>query len=290
MTGLQMLQAVLNLFRPFLKSGSIDKKKAEFIKKALKEMNPLFYSPMTQDLILQPLKRVTINKYLFEGNNKRIFEIDKLKYPPSCKVKKNGRANYIGQSILYATFNPVTAIKEMKPDENDLVTISTWKQNEKDYSLKISPIFKITSLDNITHNELSLKFKQDFETFSKRFSKEDAEQIDELLSFIAECFSKEVEYGNNYDYIMSAYFANKILFEYWDGNIDAIIYPSVPERLTSPNIAIKPEIFDNYFELIEVEESVLISKPNESNPNYVFLGSNRSRAFDTKTNTIIWEK
>lgn len=290
MTGLQMLQAVLNSFRPFLKSGSIDEKKAVFIKKAFREMNPLFYSPMTQNLILPPLKRVTINKYLFEGHNKRIFEIDKLKYPPPCKVKKNGRANYIGQSILYATFNPVTAIKEMKPDENDLVTISTWKQNEKDYSLKISPIFKITSLDNITHNELSLRFKQDYKTFSKRFSKEEAEQIDELLSFIAECFSKEVEYGNNYDYIMSAYFANKILFEYWDGNIDAIIYPSVPERLTSPNIAIKPEIFDSYFQLIEVEESVLISKPNESNPGYVLLGSNRSRAFDTKTNTIIWEK
>ena len=102
----------------------------------------------------------------------------------------------------------MTALNEMKPNENDLVTISTWQLRD-DYSLRICPIYKVTSLDDQIHNELSLKFKMYHDDFLKMYDKEEAEQIDELLTFITQCFMKEVEYGNTYDYIMSAYFANK---------------------------------------------------------------------------------
>src|SRR4051812_34739070 len=115
MTGLQQLQSVLNSFRYYLKSGSINEQRANELKQALKEGIPFFCCPMTNKLIFPDLKRVTINKYLFGGKNISIEDIDKLKYPPSDNVTRNGRANYIGQSALYATFNPLTALNEMKP-------------------------------------------------------------------------------------------------------------------------------------------------------------------------------
>ena len=80
------------------------------------------------------------------------------------------------------------------------------------------------------------------------------------------------------------------MHDYWNGNIDAIVYPSVPERLLSSNIVIKPDILDNHFDLIEVEESVVTSTPNPKNSGYILFGTNYSKTFDFPADKILWDR
>jgi hypothetical protein len=286
MTGLEICRNVLNSFRPFLNKGSINNEAiSKWLVESLDKSIPFFSSPIF-DMRFPELQRLSVNKNLFGGENKRIYEIKYLGNPPPGIVKKFGRANLIGQSIFYSTLNPLTAIKEIKPNVGDLITTSIWKQKEDDCFLKISPIFKITTLNGDVHNELSLKFKASYENSLKKLDKELAEQIDELLKFVADCFAKEVEYGNNYDYTLSAYYADKILNKFQDGTIDALVYPSVADKLDFSNIAIKPKILNTHFELYQVDEGIVTGLPNAPGGGFTIEGTGWSRTFED--NKISW--
>lgn len=286
MTGLDILKTVLSTFRPFLTKGTITEATALWLTNNLDKAIPFFSTPIFEMRFTQ-LQRITINKNIFGGSNKRIDEIAFLKYPPPNKVSRYGRANLIGQSVFYCTTNPITALNEMNPQIGDLITTSTWKQKEDDYKLRISPIFKNTSSDGKVHNELSLKFGIAYKNVLRHHTKEVAEQIDELLQFMADCFAKNVEYGNNYDYALSAFYANKILYQFQDGSIDALVYPSVADRLDFSNLAIKPTILDQHFELERVNEGVLIGIPLGKGGGFMIEGTGWSKMF--KGSKIIWK-
>lgn len=286
MTGLEVCKQVLDGFRPFLTKNSITAASSKWLYENLDKAIPFFSSPIFE-MRFPELQRITINKNLFNGTNKRIEEVQFLKYPPADKVSKHGRANLIGQSVFYSTSNPITAFKEMKPQIGDLTTTSIWRQKEDDYYLKISPVFKITSLNGVVHNELSLKFKVAYEETLKQHDKETAEQIDELLQFVADCFAKEVDYGNNYDYTMSAFYADKILNKFEGGTIDALVYPSVADRLDFSNVAIKPTVLEEHFELYQVDEGVVVGVPDAPGGGFHISGTGWSRTFDN--GKIIWK-
>lgn len=288
LTGLQMLQSVISPIRMFLQKNSIDEFKAKWIKQYLDSTVPFFSSPVFENMVFPELHRITINKRLFkeEKDNLRLTEIRQLKYPKPEQVLKNGRANFINQSMLYAAVNPLTAINEMKPDIGDLVTTTIWKQKENTF-LVICPIFKKTSVDNICHNEMSLRFNISYEHELKQHSTNKAEQIDLLLQFMADCFAKDVDYDNNYDYFLSAYYANRI-YKFYGSKIDALVYPSVADRLEFSNLAIKPEIFDSHFEPYEVIEGVVVEKPNYINNNgYQIKIMGKTKNFENEL--IIWK-
>ena len=285
MTGLEICKSALNSLRPFLVKGSINEATSKWLHNNLDKLIPFFSSPIFE-MRFPKLHRITINKNIFGGNNQRIEEVKFLKYPPADKVSKHGRANLIGQSLFYSTSNPITAIKEMKPKVGDLITTSIWRQKEDGYYLKISPIFKITSLNGVVHNELSLRFKMAYGNALKQHPKDTADQIDELLQFVADCFAKDVDYGNNYDYTLSAFYANKILFQFQGGSIDALVYPSVADKLDFSNVVIKPQVLEQHFELSEVNEAVVASLPNGPGSGFVMEGSGWSRKFDN--GKILW--
>jgi hypothetical protein len=281
MTGLDIFKQKLYLLRPFLMTGSIDEGRIKFLKPTLDQIITFIASPIFDEMRFEKIQRVTVNKNLFNGANERINDINLLKYPPA-KFANYGRANIKGQSILYATCNPITALNEIKPNVGDLITVSTWTILENE-TLSVVPIFKITSKDNISHNELSLNFLNEYEKLRKTLSKEVAEQSDELILFIAECFAKKVEYGNKYDYFMSAYFANRIFTEF---NIEALVYPSFPDKLVFSNIAIQPQSFDNKYSLSNVEECFVIESPRENGHFYNLKRINSTKEFHK--GKILW--
>lgn len=286
MTGLEVCKAVLGSLRPYLVKGSIDEARSKWLHDSLDKMIPFFSSPIFE-MRFPEVQRITINKNLFGGDNKRIEEVAFLKYPPADKVSRHGRANLIGQSIFYSTSNPITAMKEMKPKVGDLISTSIWKQKEDEYFLKISPIFKITTLNGVVHNELSLKFKTAYQQALKLHNKETAEQIDELLQFVADCFSKEVEYGNDFDYTLSAFYADKILNKFEGGSIDALVYPSVADKLDFSNVAIKPAVLEAHFDLFQVDEGIVVGLPDAPGGGFLIEGTGWSRNFNN--GKIIWQ-
>ncbi len=234
----------------------------------------------------ETLERVTINNRVIE-KNKRIKNIKFLKYPPAENVTKYGRCNLPKQSVFYGSTMFMTAMNEMQPRVGDLITKSIWKLKEE-HTLKLCPIF-YRQPTNGTHNPNSYRLEKDFLKLVKNnFLENLQEVVINLSKFIAYHFSKFVHHKKNKDYIFSAYFANEILNEFDNGSIEGIMYPSIKSHLSFENIAIKTDIFDKYYELSEVYESVVIKDPSDGGKGYGMSGINDCKKFDFKNDIILW--
>lgn len=115
-------------------------------------------------------------------------------------------------------------------------------------------------------------------------------QIDDLVQFIADAFTKRIKAGQHLDYIFSAYFSNKILYELENGSIDAIYYPSVKDGLTFENLAIKPHVFDKTYYLAEVFEDFVVQDLESGAGGYLFNGISDCKSFDYGSGKILWDK
>jgi len=235
------------------------------------------------------VERITINKRVLD-ENKRIKCIKHLKYPPSELVTKYSRCNLTGESVFYGTFNILTAIAEMKPEKGDIITRSIWCCNS-DKQLKYCPIFYHQPTNGEVTNPRSRHYKFMFEQeLKKTYSDSNIREfIVELNKFISEQFSKPINTGNHRDYIFSSFFSSKILNEMENGSIEAIHYPSVKEDLSLDNIAIKPDVFDEYFQLSEVSESIVHSLPTSRSSGHVLHGTGDTKKFDYSSDKIIWD-
>lgn len=276
------LMELMPLFR-FLQKNSIQEGHIDQIQKKLNSI-PFFTSLMLKSKV-SGFQRVTINKRIFGGKNIRIEDIGFLKNPPEKLVSRYGRANLPKQSVLYATFDPLTALSEMRPEVGDLVTTSTWKL-KTDYDLCYSPVFKNSTRDGIIHNEMALRSSLEYKNELRKHDEETARQIDLLIKFMADCFAKDVGQDNHYDYFMSAYFANKIFYNFENGEVDAILYPSVRQSLTLTNISLKPEVFERNYQIELVEEGIVTGIPAQIG-GWTFKGTGYCKKFDG--NKILWK-
>jgi len=247
-----------------------------------------FFAHLHSKNVFPELIRLTINRNVL-GYNRRIRKISQLKYPPAEKVTKYGRCNLPGQSILYATYPQITAFGEMKPSIGDLVTISHWKLRQPDSLLSFCPIFKNQPKGENMINPRTFEYNKIYLNKTKDYPTHFRQQMDDLIQFIADGFTREVKPANHLDYIFSAYFSNKILNEFENGTIDAIYYPSVQDGLNSENLAIKPKVFDQMYALSEVHDQVLTNTPETGFRGYFGEGFDRCKKFDVESDGIIWD-
>ena len=244
----------------------------------LKLFKPLHFA---FNKVIPDLQRLTINKKLSNNNNETITKLDDLKNPPDEIVKKlnsYGRANLKNQSVLYASFILPTLIKETNPDVGDLVTISKWRLKNEDTPLIVSPI-----IDYAKCNDYQLRIE--FEKALLQEPKEWQVMIFQHYCLTAKHFGKYIEKGKDINYIFSAHFADKIFHEIYDGKIEAIIYPSVQDAGTTSNIAIKPYVFNEKYNIDEICESVVFSNNGYS----LFLKAIKSTHKVDSDGKIIWE-
>jgi hypothetical protein len=246
-----------------------------------------FFSNLVLVGIFDELKRITINKNVI-GSNKRIHNIKYLKYPPSDKVKKYGRCNLPGQSVFYSSFLTFTAMDEMKPRVGDLITETTWKV-KAEQPLIYCPIFKNQPTEENILNERTLKINQLYENKIKDYPEYTRKQIDTLVQFVTDAFTKRIHPNNHLDYIFSAYFSNKIFHEFENGKIEAIYYPSVQSRLSFENVAMKHNVFDSKYELVKAKDSLCVTDPSDGRSGYFFEGLAECKSFDYASGRILWE-
>jgi len=282
MEGYQILEYKLKPLRKYLEKNSISENDLSLIKTILQEITLL--SSLMYRQRIDGFQRVTVNNWIKDVNG-RVEFIKHLKNPPKECVKKYGRANLINQSVLYGTFDYITALSEMRPEINDTITVSYWRL-KTEYDLCITPIFKNSTKDGVVHNELSLRAQILSNKMINQYDDDTKKQIQIILQFIADAFSKEVQDNNHYDYFLSSHYANRLLYEFENGEIDAILYPSVRQSLTLSNIALKEEIFEKYFEIEKVEESKITSKPTIGKNGWFMEGTGYSNKFEN--GKIIW--
>ncbi len=211
------------------------------------------------------LYRLTINRKVIPSKkNKRIRNIKYLKYPQADKVTNYGRCNLPGQSVLYATNygahgHSLVTMSEMNPNVGDLVTETTWRV-KSNQTLTYSPIFRNQPPNSNFVNSRTLEIDRLHEEKLQTYPKNVRQYIDLLVQFVADAFTKTIGSSNHLDYILSAFFSDKILYAFEKGTIDAIWYPSVKNDLSAENLAIKPDIFDSKYELFEVKDGVVTAK------------------------------
>lgn len=277
----EILKQKIHFLRNFLKKDSINERETEFLKQFFLDFT--FITGLTYKTKIEKFQRVTINSRIF-GEEKRITEIKHLENPPKEYVKRYGRANLIGQSVLYATDNTLTALAEMRPEAGQLITISKWKLIT-DYDLTVNSIFKNSPTKNDTSNSMTMRAQFEYSKLVSKidYPKELLNQIDLLIQFVCDCFSKEVNDLNHFDYFLSAHYANQIFETLQDGEVDAIFYPSVRQSLELSNIAMKPSVFKSNYALESVEESILVRFQNNG---WQLEGTGDSKKFEN--GNILW--
>lgn len=245
-----------------------------------------FFSHLVMTNVFPEIHRLTINKRVV-GSNKRIRDIKYLKYPPADKVSKYGRCNYPKQSVLYASFLYMTSVNETQPRIGDLVTESVWRV-KGNQPLKYCPIFKNQPQGDII-NPRTFEINQIYNERIGEYPSFIREQIDALVQFIADAFTKRVHPDADLDYIFSAFFSNKIFTDFEDGTIEAIYYPSVKDTLSFENIAIKSNVFDAKYELVEVKDRVCILDTTNGSRGYLFHNLTDCKSFDYSSGKILWD-
>lgn len=247
-----------------------------------------FFTHLVIDAKFDSISRITINKNIL-NRNKRIYDIKFLKYPPPEFVKKYGRCNMKNESVLYASPLFTTAMNEMRPKTGDLITKTTWKL-KNNHSLKLCPIFHVQPT-NGTFNPRTFDLKQSYDKLLKENyeNENDRKAVNALSEFLAYNYSKYVDPNKNNEYIFSAYFSHKILYEFEKGTIEGIYYPSVKENLSFENLAIKPDVFEKHYVLEKVEESVVVSDLTFSK-GYMMKGISDCKDFNFETDEILWDE
>lgn len=263
---------------------SINFKFPEYYEELMQEyFEPIKIQIKIGEGIFPIIERITVNKRVI-NQNIRIDEADKLKYPPSECVKNYGRANLKKQSVFYGTFNFITAIKEMKPEKGDLITVSRWTLKIENDPLIICPMFLRQPKDGSTNVRL-LNIYNSFIIDLQKLPPSVSELFFEIHKFYSDCFAREIDKADNQGYIVTALLADKILNQYKNGIVDAIIYPSSKEDLRTENIVIKKESFDKKYLLSETVEKKLLDF-SEHGDRYVFELLGKSSKIED--NRILW--
>lgn len=223
-------------------------------------LDHLYFLTIPFTKIIPRFDRLTINKKLPENNNSTINEINLLKSPPPHCINSYGRANLKNQSTLYGTFILPTLLLETNPDVGDLITISTWELKVKNTAIDVYPVFDFFKTKN-------MQLKAAFLNAIEKFPNDLKDLIIADCCIISSYFSKPVDIGKEINYTFSAHIADKIFYKMYDGKISVIIYPSVKDPSRSDNLAIKPDVFNEMFKLVEVKESLVLSK----SPTHVLI-------------------
>lgn len=244
------------------------------------------YLPLiTNDLTVFKTYRLVVNEHV-KCKNESITSTEYLKYPKLEIVKrinKYNRANTPDTNLFYSTGSIDTALKEIRPPLNKLVSVGVWKPNNVNKTLISYPISH--SEEAIIVNKSVKDATQAFEETGKYNSPHSMTFMRNYFKILGREFSKKVDYNAanyHYEYLITALFSERIFSEHQEMNdeknfkFDCIVYPSVGNDYLTENVAILPTTLDNDFHLAEVhefeiEEAYYDIKNNNLNPETITL-------------------
>jgi len=114
------------------------------------------------------------------------------------------------------------------------------------------------------------------------------EVVQSMYRFIIKAFTRKVDPNNRQGYLFSALLADQI-FTHTKNPVDAIYYPSVPNNSSAMNIAVKPDVVDQMFTMIEASESVMMKNPEPSVPGWVLFNTGKCKTYNQETLKLNWE-
>jgi ribosomal protein L30 len=141
------------------------------------------------------------------------------------------------------------------PDGEQIITFGKWIVKE-DLNL-ITIVNPITDYKIQYLKELVADYRKFLEKLHDNVRNE---SLLFFLKFITKEFSKKVQKGENYNYMISASFTEMILSNFYNSQIDGVIYPSVQVDENGLCVAICPESIMHKLELSKVLQCKVIRK------------------------------
>lgn len=193
------------------------------------------------------LRTVNIDCYVFrvrkiEDNDPHDF-IYKVRNPPSNSVTNMGRFNDVKESVFYAAFDPVTAIKEVRIQHGGFFSLS---------------IFKLFASDNGVESTIHLLPRTNLEGLAVK-QRVYTGIIDD---FIYTEVTRLVAEGTEFQYKASCAVSKLLL---GIPNKDSIIYPSMFDS-QAKNIAITEQSVSKRLKLLEVHKCQYHQDDENLNP------------------------
>lgn len=145
--------------------------------------------------------------------------------PPSEMIKKRNRLNKIGESLLYLSTQPETAMEELKVKHDDLTALIIYEAKQ-----------------NIKTTNIGLWMEKPF------LSDEENLKVRLICNFLREEFTRDVGKGTEYLYRVSERIA-KDFFDLPEEASYAWRYPSIASK-PSVNICFRPHPARKYLKLI----------------------------------------
>ncbi len=232
-----------------------------------------------------PFERLVINENVC-GKNIRLKNLADLRYPPR-EIAKNldyNRASLNGQTIFYGGSRGHLALAiETQPKMGQRITISKWAHTTGILNMTI--ICQDATLAMSNPNEL-LSHYQYYEKTLNQLEPNTQEVVVAIHKFIIKAFTRQVSPDNKKGYLFSALISN-LFFSASTDPSDAIYYPSVPCNGSAMNIAIKPDILDGQFQMIEAEEGIVVG--SYGNNRWHSFETGLCKSYDQDTLDLIWE-
>jgi len=280
----------LRLLNEYLdRSENLLENEIEFLKRAFPELIGLL--PIKTDPIKNfsiPFERLVINKTVC-GANKRITKLEQLRYPPreiAYKLDYN-RASLKGQTIFYAgSRGMLPIIVETQPKRGDLITKSKWQFN-KGHILNLLVICQDEGVALSNPYELLENYNQ-YQNELGRLHGNTREVVQAVYQFIIKAFTRKVDSNRRQGYVFSALLAD-LFFTHTKYPVDAIYYPSVPNKGAAMNIAVKPDAVDKMFTMIEASESIIMKNPEQGEPGWYSFSTGKCKSYNQETLELNWE-
>jgi hypothetical protein len=211
---------------------------------------------ITNDFKVLATYRLVVNESVLK-KDQRITNVACLKNPNLNIVKEIGkfnRGNTTETTMFYSAENIDTALKEIRPPLNKLITVGIWTQKHGS-SVNSYPIFDSSNVQERNEGAKKANFNTE-----KQFANKPpllAEFMRRYFKLLAREYSKSVTH--HYEYIISALFTEQLLKNKnaLNDSYDFIVYPSVGNNHVTDNIVMPPEILSEKFKLVKVIEFVI---------------------------------
>ncbi len=90
----------------------------------------------------------------------------------------------------------------------------------------------------------------------------------------------------NRNYFVSAWVSDLYLNQ---NGVEALIYPSVRTKLMDVNVALRVDVFDKMFRLVETTEEIVRTDVDTDSTSVYCSKTARSSRIDAATDTIVWD-
>jgi len=202
-------------------------------------------------------------------------DIGQLLAPP-VQFCNYGRCNVPGQQVTYCALDEASAYWETKPQNGDVITISR-------FLLKSGARGVCSVIKNDKENNPNIAHE--------------LQEVFYLLDeFFIDVYAYPVDRDRPKDYLFSALLSSDQMFYpvKSDGDLEAIIYPSVQRKKMGDNFAIKNELLLKKYDLYSVETKFILDEFENLDPSIAepttdcVIGSFGTTAFDFKNGKILY--